>query len=564
MRTTLQTALLPVVLVALCPILARSAGAAAPVAIFHVGNSLTDQAYGMHDMAKARKHETKFGRHMIPGAPLDWLWNHRNEGFREPGTKAADEILQENKWDVLILQPFGHAPEDEAAAGANYAAAAYKGNPACQVYVFANYPEIGKDREKADEWEKRWLSPTDRKGRANFEKVAALIAAKSPGKKPVRIIPVGEVMYRLHLRMKDGKVPGFKHIAGLYEDGVHLNSAGKYLEAATHYATVFQDDPHGTIISGLRFWKAPYSVEKQFAEVVWDVVWEVVTSYPQFTWRQTETSLALLNRGRMVWEHVHDRKIGKPYMRIALLDGTELTRPWPFAKDYPKNDHTWHRALWWSWKAINGINFWEENQEGTDPTKVDVSHREDGSARIEAAIAYHLPERPPLVLEKRVIEIGKPDALGNYLIDWKATFTPAGKDDVIFNRNGYGGFAIRLAAEFCGNPAQGKPAWQFIKSVDGKDAPPRTSRWMAYHGTAQNGQPAAVAIFDHPANPRYPSLWQTRAQYPYLNPSFTCDADYTLRAGRSITLRYGVLAWHGPLDVEELERAWQAFAAAKP
>ena len=130
-----------------------------PVAIFHVGNSLTDQAYGMHDIAKARGHETKFGRHMIPGAPLEWLWNHRAEGFREPGRdKPADEILKGSKWDVLILQPFGRPADNAIQYGANYAAAAYEGNPACQVYVFANYPEIGKDREKADQWEQRWLS----------------------------------------------------------------------------------------------------------------------------------------------------------------------------------------------------------------------------------------------------------------------------------------------------------------------------------------------------------------------------------------------------------------------
>jgi len=79
-----------------------------PVAIFHVGNSLTDQAYGMHDIAKAREHGTLFGRHMIPGASLNWLWEHRGEGFRQPDAKKpADEILRERKWDVLILQPFG-------------------------------------------------------------------------------------------------------------------------------------------------------------------------------------------------------------------------------------------------------------------------------------------------------------------------------------------------------------------------------------------------------------------------------------------------------------------------
>ena len=132
-----------------------------------------------------------------------------------------------------------------------------------------------EQQEKKDVWEKRWLSDDDKRGRATFNKVAEGISARFPDKKPVELIPVGEVMYRLHLRMKDGKVPGYRHIADLYVDGVHLKAEGKYLEAVTHYAVVFQDDPHGSITSGLRFWKGPYGVDKAFAEIVWDVVMEV-------------------------------------------------------------------------------------------------------------------------------------------------------------------------------------------------------------------------------------------------------------------------------------------------
>lgn len=253
--------------------------AAEPLAVFHVGNSLTDQAYGMHDIAKARGHDTKFGRHMIPGAPLQWLWEHRDEGFRAPDSKGpADKLLKESKWDVLVLQPFGRSPENSIEYGTKYAAAAYAGNRDCQVYVFANYPEIGQEQEKKDLWVERWLSDRDTRGRATFEKVAQGISSNFPDKKPVKIIPVGEVMYRLHLRMKEDKVPGYQHIADLYADGVHLNSEGKYLEAVTHYAVIFQEDPHDCIISGLRFWKGPYSVDNSFAEVVWDVVVEVTTT----------------------------------------------------------------------------------------------------------------------------------------------------------------------------------------------------------------------------------------------------------------------------------------------
>jgi len=279
-----------------------------------------------------------------------------------------------------------------------------------------------------------------------------------------------------------------------------------------------------------------------------------------FGWRRTETSIALLNHGRLVWEHVHDKKIGKPFMRFGLIDGTELTRPWPFPKDYPKADHTWHRALWWSFKAINGVNYWEKNQQGTEPTEVDVASNGDGSARIRMTIAYHLPDEAPVTIEKRVIHVSTPDAAGTYLIDWQATFTPAGNDDVVFNRNSYGGFALRMAAECCGDAKAGKPAWKFLDNEKRENSNGRTARWLLYQGIASNGQGAGVAIFDHPDNPRHPSLWQTRSHYPYLNPSFTCKEDYTLRSGESLTLRYGVLVHHGSADAEKIESAWKAFA----
>lgn len=245
-----------------------------------------------------------------------------------------------------------------------------------------------------------------------------------------------------------------------------------------------------------------------------------------FSWQQTGTSLALLNHGRMVWQHVHDRAIGKPFLRFGLLDGTELTRPCPMPPGYPKSDHTWHRALWWSFKAIDGVNYWEQHQQGTDPVEVKTTQKDDGSARIELTIDYHLPDEDPVVREQRTICITAPDVAGAYLIDWQATFTPAADKDVVFNQNSYGGFALRLAAECCGDAAAGVPAWTFLDSEGRLNSNGQQARWVVYRGTAANGEDAAVAIFDHPDNPRHPSWWQTRNHYPYLNPSFTCKEDY--------------------------------------
>lgn len=286
-----------------------------------------------------------------------------------------------------------------------------------------------------------------------------------------------------------------------------------------------------------------------------------VDALSEFRWEKTEKSISLLNNGKTVWSHVHDREKGKPFMQVALLDGTALTRPSPYPKDYPKADHPWHLGLWWSWKFINGVNFWEQNGQGTAPVEVNIDNRADGSATINMLVSYMEPGKPPVVTERRLITVSAPDTSGSYRIDWKAVFTASGKDDVVFNKNSYGGFAYRGAAEFCGDPKKGEKGWIFTDSegrVDG-DANNKTSRWIVYQGSTLNGQAAGLAIIDHPDNPRHPSLWQTRNQYPYFNPSFTCAEDYILKSGSSLTLRYRVLVGQGALGNDRLEAEWNNF-----
>ena len=62
-----------------------------------------------------------------------------------------------------------------------------------------------------------------------------------------------------------------------------------------------------------------------------------------------------MNGPKILWRLNHDRQQGKPFFHpLCLADGTELTALRPA-------DHVWHRALWFSWKFINGLNYWEED-----------------------------------------------------------------------------------------------------------------------------------------------------------------------------------------------------------
>ena len=109
---------------------------------------------------------------MIPGSPLEWLWNHPEDGFREPQRdQAADEILKRNEWDVLILQPFGREPENSIEYGSKYAAAAYAGNPDCQVMCLPIILRLASNRKKG-RMGRALAITTDTRGRASFEKVA--------------------------------------------------------------------------------------------------------------------------------------------------------------------------------------------------------------------------------------------------------------------------------------------------------------------------------------------------------------------------------------------------------
>ena len=292
-----------------------------------------------------------------------------------------------------------------------------------------------------------------------------------------------------------------------------------------------------------------------------DAVAQRVETTSTLSWRQTDTSLSLMNGNEMVWQHVHDRQVGKPFMRFGLLDGTELTRPWPYAKGYPKNDHPWHRALWWSWKTIDGVNYWEQHQKGTDPVDVQIEAAVDFSAKIVLTIHYHQPGQPPVVKETRTISISPPDANGGYHIDWAATFSSATGNTVEFGQNSYGGLALRFSADCCGNSESNRPVWVF-RDDQGRENRTNNQQapWVAYSGQTPNGKTACVTIFDHPGNPGHPAFWQLRNQYPYLNPSLTCKGAYELKADKPLRLRYRIAVQDGEPIWAKVEESWKAYA----
>ena len=298
---------------------------------------------------------------------------------------------------------------------------------------------------------------------------------------------------------------------------------------------------------------------------------------PQYGWKQTGTVLALLNHGRVVWQWNYAANLGKPYFHpVALTDGTVLTAPSPA-------DHPWHRALWFSWKMLNGVNYWEEDaatgkaQGLTEVRAAKVVPNADGSARIETEIDYHPPGAPAVLTESRLIELSAPDAQGAYRIDWRAAFTAGAKDVLLQGGTaggGYAGLSVRIS--------QASGAWILSDSEgrqddDSKPANPlgiaanthgKRARWADFSLVdAATARPGGIAVLDHPANPRHPSAWHNvlagGARFGYFSPAMLWSEPYRLPAGQRLTLRYRILVHPERAVREAIEKEWQTFASQR-
>ena len=279
---------------------------------------------------------------------------------------------------------------------------------------------------------------------------------------------------------------------------------------------------------------------------------------PNLSWTRTETSLALSNDGKTVWCLVFDPAQPKSYFHpLATLDGRVLT-------GFEPKDHPWHRGLWWSWKYINGLNYWEENpatrtSEGvTALTRAQVDPADGFGADAVLHFSYHPPGKPAVMTERRRLTITPPDAAGTYVIDWTSEFIAAGAT-VKLERTvpphqggpGYGGYA-GLSLRF----PPGSEDHRFLTSKGKPGVHGQPARWVDLSGPS-----GGIAILDHSENLRHPTPWylSDKPGMLYCGPALLFNETLELEPRQSITLSYRIIVHSKPLAPEKLDAQWHAF-----
>ena len=268
-------------------------------------------------------------------------------------------------------------------------------------------------------------------------------------------------------------------------------------------------------------------------------------------WLRDATSLTRKLGDSTLWRFSYDEKSGKPYFHpVATANGQSLT-------NFKPEDHPWHYALWFSWKYVNKINYWEENRvsgQAAGDTRWNtpvIDARPDGSARITMTLGYVRPTGETDLTEARVLDVSAPAADGSYTIDWTMRFT-AGKDGAVLDRTpmpgepngavngGYAGLSARLAAE---------PVTMSVMSTEGPVTEFRGERArpsaaaVAGNFTLEGRDVGGFAILSDAANSGDKAPWyiiDNRKDFRFICAAVLAPAVRTLPPNGELALRYRV------------------------
>lgn len=287
---------------------------------------------------------------------------------------------------------------------------------------------------------------------------------------------------------------------------------------------------------------------------------------PQYEWKHDPgRELTLLADGRTLWTFHFAPEDNWPYFHpLSLPGGPVLTGLSP-------KDHPWHRALWFSWKFINGVNYWEFKDlkdPASEPAgRTELAGREEvknsaNGATITVDIAYRY-DGGVVMKEKRTIRVGLPRQDGSYVIDWQGAFAALDRDVELNKDTGYAGLFFR------GSPKLAQPRYLNSEGAKTMAVHQKAAKWIDLTGVADpDFGPAGVTIFDHPDNPRFPTpWWRDRSRddddISYIGSAPLFTGPYVIKAGRSLRLRYRVLVHKGAANAEALNREFEAFKTSR-
>ncbi len=289
----------------------------------------------------------------------------------------------------------------------------------------------------------------------------------------------------------------------------------------------------------------------------------------KFSWNKTDSTLTLKNHSAIVWQYNYNNRFGKPYFHPLRVNQSDLTCVSP-------PDHPWHLGLWFSWKFINGINYWEYlknysssetgfRSEGiTEISDQKVATNPDFSSDIAMKINYHPLDGKVVLKEDRKLHISKVAADGSYYIDEDHLFS-AMSDSVLLDRTpilgepggqswgGYSGLSIRFNQDYT-SPI-------VVSPVDSTNL--RKGNWLYMGFNNLKGEKVGISILKNPGFTAGSTSWYVisdqNVPFYYYSPAVLFDHNILLKRGESIRLKYRIWMLPGEVSRNIVQQKYKEY-----
>ncbi|MGA2198217.1 MAG: PmoA family protein [Bryobacteraceae bacterium] len=277
----------------------------------------------------------------------------------------------------------------------------------------------------------------------------------------------------------------------------------------------------------------------------------------------------------------------KPYVwPLSTASGAVVTRHFPM-EEFPgeTKDHPHHRGLFFAHGDINGIDFWQTEPGNGPPQAVPQKNAGTGlwqgsmklkqvvearggakSGAIKAVFEGLDAFGKPIMTDTRVITFYSDPLLRT--IDYEVVIHPLEK--LTFHDTKEGTFGIRLATSMTEEKGGGR-----MRNAEGKETEKsvwgKRSAWVDYCGPV-DGQTVGVAIFDNPANPRYPTYWHSRGYGLHAANIFglhdftgdkSQDGSMTVEPGSELHFRFRVVIHAGDTASAGIAELYGKYIAGK-
>jgi hypothetical protein len=250
----------------------------------------------------------------------------------------------------------------------------------------------------------------------------------------------------------------------------------------------------------------------------------------------------------------------KPYVQ-QLLTPNRIN----VLRDAP-HDHLHHHALMYA-IAVDGVNFWEEQQEPGRQlhrsfSDMTVRERNDipYAAFTEQLDWISPPTSEVMLKESRTIEACELNNVKATFLTWKSSFSvPAGKEVVTLSGSHYFGLGMRFLTSMDTGGRFRNSAGDLGEVVRGDERLAR-ARWCAFSAKA-DGKPVTIAMFGHPDNVRNPTWWFTMTKpFAYLSATLNLYREpLKITSRQPLVLRYAVALWDGEVNDDRIERVYDQW-----